>query len=350
MNAWSAITWDTARAGGFVAYILVTVSIALGLALSLRWYSRSWPRWATTDLHRHITLLALIFTGIHSLAIFLDPFMAFTPAEVLVPLMSHYRPIWTALGIVAAYLLLAIWLSERIQKQVGYAWWRRLHYLTFGIWGLATIHGLTTGTDTRTGWALLIYGGSALLVGWLLTIRLLGRDNEPAPHPRIATVTTAAALAALIFVIAGPLRPGWNAFANNGKGSGARGAGISAAPSGLVVPFNAQLQGSVSQSGGSGIGGNQTLQINATLSGGEQGNLQIVLDGQPDGNGSLVVSGGRVTLSPQNGAAACSGSVVSFDGSQMVALCHESSGKQVRLDMSLQGDGSGNVSGTVQGS
>jgi len=168
---------------------LVTASIALGLALSLHWYTRSWPRWATTDLHRYVTLLAIVFTGVHSLAIWLDPFMAFTPAEVFIPLLSHYRPIWVALGIVSAYLLLAIWLSERVQKQIGYAWWRRLHYLTFGVWGLVTVHGLTTGSDTRTPWALFIYGGSVVLVGSLLSIRLLGKENEAAPHPRIAAAT-----------------------------------------------------------------------------------------------------------------------------------------------------------------
>jgi hypothetical protein len=347
MTAWSTITWDTARAGGFVAYILVTISIALGLALSLRWYSRSWPRWATTDLHRYITLLALVFTGVHSLAIWLDPYMAFTPAEVLVPFMTHYRPIWVALGIVAAYLLVAIWLSERIQKRIGYAWWRRLHYLTFGVWGLATIHGLTTGTDTRTGWALLIYAGSALLVGWLLAIRLLGKSGQPAPHPKIAMATGAAALAALLFIISGPLRPGWNAFANNGNGSGGRGGTASVASSVLHVPFTAQLQGSMNQSGGGS--NNLTVQINATLSGGEQGDLQIVLNGQPDGNGSLMVNGGTVTLSPQN-AAACSGNLTSFNGNQMSAVCQDGAGNQVHLDMTIEGDASGNVSGTVQGS
>jgi predicted ferric reductase len=168
MTLWQTITWDTARTAGFVAYGLLTLSVALGLALSLRWYSRSWPRWATNDLHRYVTLVTLVFIGIHSLALWLDPFMRFSVAEILVPMASHYRPIWMALGIVAAYFTLALWLSERVQRHIGYGWWRRLHYLTFGVYGLATVHGLGTGSDTRARWAQMIYAGSVVLVFSLL--------------------------------------------------------------------------------------------------------------------------------------------------------------------------------------
>ena len=34
MSLWEAITWDTARAGGFTAYILLTLSVLLGAALA----------------------------------------------------------------------------------------------------------------------------------------------------------------------------------------------------------------------------------------------------------------------------------------------------------------------------
>jgi DMSO/TMAO reductase YedYZ heme-binding membrane subunit len=59
-----------------------------------------------------------------------------------------------ALGIVALYLGLAIGLSTWIRPRIGYKWWRRLHVLTLGIFVLATIHGLGTGSDTQSAWAL----------------------------------------------------------------------------------------------------------------------------------------------------------------------------------------------------
>jgi hypothetical protein len=354
-NIWPTITWDVARAGGFVAYVLVTASVAMGLALSLRWYSRSWPRWATTDLHRHVTLLAIVFTGVHTLAVWLDPFMAFGPAEVLVPLASHYRPIWMALGIVAAYLLIAIWLSERIQRLVGYPWWRRLHYLTFGIYGLVTIHGLAMGSDTRTIWGLAIYGGSAVLVGGLLTIRLMLPGRRGTAHPRVAAWSAFALLAAIVFTVWGPMQPEWNAFANNGNGSGARialgGGGVSSAPSGLHLPFSAHLQGTVSQSnGGFGPGGNDvTVQMVTTLSGGAQGSLQIALQGTPMPNGGLAIDRTRVSLNAGSPATVYSGQLVTLDVNHFVAVLSDAAGTRVRLDAQMQVDNAGNLSGTVQG-
>ena len=45
MSLWEAGTWDVARAGGFTAYILLGLAVALGLALSMKWQSASkWPR------------------------------------------------------------------------------------------------------------------------------------------------------------------------------------------------------------------------------------------------------------------------------------------------------------------
>ena len=97
----SGLTWEIARAGGFVAYGLLTASVAIGLVLSLKWRSPRWTRFITNELHRFVTLLALIFTVIHTLMVAIDPFIQFSPAEILIPFISHYRPLWIALGIVA---------------------------------------------------------------------------------------------------------------------------------------------------------------------------------------------------------------------------------------------------------
>jgi hypothetical protein len=102
------------------AYILLTLAVALGLALSLHWQSAHRPRLITNDLHRFLTLLSLAFVAIHGLAAWDDPFMRFGWAEVLVPFMSHYRSLWMALGIVAGYLALAVWLSTELRPRIGY--------------------------------------------------------------------------------------------------------------------------------------------------------------------------------------------------------------------------------------
>jgi sulfoxide reductase heme-binding subunit YedZ len=214
------LTWVIARASGMVGYLLVTSSIAFGIALSLKVRSPSWPRFVTTEVHRRVTLLALVFTAVHGVTLWLDPFTAFTPPEIVVPLASHYRAAWIALGIVASDLMLALWLSERLQRRIGYGWWRRLHYLTFAAWALVTVHGLASGSDTRTPWAAAIYAAGTLLVLGLLLYRLWPLDT----FRRLAVLTVAAASIWLLgwWAVTGPLRAGWNDVANDGNGSGQR--------------------------------------------------------------------------------------------------------------------------------
>jgi predicted ferric reductase len=177
------LTWIVARAAGFTAYALLTCSVVLGLALGLRWRSPRWPRFATTELHRFVTLLTLVFLGLHVLLIGLDGYVHFRLVEVLVPLASHYRPLWTGLGVVAAWLALAVWVSGWLQRLIGYRAWRRLHFATFAVWAAATLHGLQAGSDGRAPWALLLYAASGLAVAALAVARLAGPARPAAPRP-----------------------------------------------------------------------------------------------------------------------------------------------------------------------
>ena len=184
MSSWSAITWDTARAGGLVSYVLLTGAVALGLVLRNRWQSSRWPRLVTNELHGYVSLLALVFIVVHVLAVAVDPFTHFGLQAVVVPFATHYRPLWMSLGIVSLYLLLAVWISSRLRQRIGHRLWRRIHVLAFAVYAAATLHGLGTGSDTRTVWAAALYVGSVGLVGTLLAVRLLapaGRDSRRRP-------------------------------------------------------------------------------------------------------------------------------------------------------------------------
>src|SRR6266516_4444675 len=184
---WQSVTWDIARAGGFTAYILLTLAVIVGLALSTQIQSPSrWPRLLNSELHNFLTLLSTIFLVVHVLAVWIDPFTHFSLKEILIPLASSYRPFWMALGIVGLYLGIAIGISTLLRKRIGYSWWRRLHVLTLGIFALAALHGIGTGSDTQTWWALGIYLVSIALVGSLLCRRVLslkGKRKHASAHP-----------------------------------------------------------------------------------------------------------------------------------------------------------------------
>jgi predicted ferric reductase len=179
---WQNVTWNVARAGGFTTYILLTLAVIVGLALSTQLQSPArWPRLINSELHNFLTLLATVFMVVHILAVWVDPFTKFGWSDILIPFASTYRPIWMALGIVSLYLGIAIGISTLLRSRIGYTWWRKLHVLTLLIFVLATIHGIGTGSDTQAGWALGIYIVSSVLVGGLLCRRVFFKKTKSKP-------------------------------------------------------------------------------------------------------------------------------------------------------------------------
>src|SRR6266516_5304375 len=200
---WQTITWDVARAGGFTAYVLLTLAVAVGLALSTQLQSpRRWPRLLNSELHNFLTLLSTIFVGVHVLAVWIDPFTHFGWSAVFIPFVSSYRTVWMALGIVALYLGIAIGISTWLRPRIGYTWWRRLHVLTLGVYALATAHWIGTGSDSQNWWALGVYFASIILVGTLLFQRLMIPTGKPQrSHPVFAGLALLAILALAFWMV-----------------------------------------------------------------------------------------------------------------------------------------------------
>jgi sulfoxide reductase heme-binding subunit YedZ len=168
----SATTWYAARAGGMLAYLLLSASVAVGLVMSGRARLQRWPRFALEDVHRFLGILAGTFIAIHGGALLLDHVVPFSLGRLLVPGAASYRPLAVALGVVAAELLAALAVTNHYRKHMPHQLWRRLHMLNFAVWGLALVHGLTAGSDASTTWALVLYAGSAWLVLALLIHRI----------------------------------------------------------------------------------------------------------------------------------------------------------------------------------
>jgi methionine sulfoxide reductase heme-binding subunit len=176
--------WYTARAGGLLGFALLTASVVLGLALSGRARLRRWPRFAVEDVHRFTGLLAGTFVGIHVLALLLDTYVPFSLAQILAPGTASYRPLPTALGVVALELLAALAVANHYRKCLSYRFWRRAHYLNFAVWAFALLHGITSGTDSGTVWALTLYAVAAGSVAGLVVWRASGGGAVAAAEAR----------------------------------------------------------------------------------------------------------------------------------------------------------------------
>ena len=151
--------WILARTSGLVAYALLTASVLAGLVLKSRPFSALKPA-LVTDLHRFLALLGLGALSLHGLALLLDRTVPMSIADLLVPGIAPYRPLWTGLGVLAAELMVVVYASFSLRTRIGIRNWRRLHWATYLIFAFATLHGLAAGTDSGTTWALALYGAA----------------------------------------------------------------------------------------------------------------------------------------------------------------------------------------------
>jgi sulfoxide reductase heme-binding subunit YedZ len=178
--------WLLARASGLTAYLLLTLSVLAGLVVKSRPFGRALKTAAVTDVHRFFALLGLGMLVLHGVALVLDSTVHMPVAALFVPYLSSYRPTAVAFGVLAAELAALITVSFSLRRWIGGRNWRRLHYATFLVFVMGTVHGLTAGTDSAQPWAFGLYLGAVGAVAFATAWRVLGRPT------RIRTTTPTA--------------------------------------------------------------------------------------------------------------------------------------------------------------
>jgi DMSO/TMAO reductase YedYZ heme-binding membrane subunit len=181
-----SLTWLVARSAGLVAWGLIVVSCTWGLLLATRALGRRpSPAWLLS-LHRFLGALAVVFTAVHVVAIVVDPFVAFSWVDALVPFSSSFEPVAVALGIVGLYLMLAIEATSLARARLSPSAWRMVHLLSYALFATTTVHGITAGTDARdllpTGLAFAL-GATAVFVGGGLWWSRRGRSRPQRRTP-----------------------------------------------------------------------------------------------------------------------------------------------------------------------
>jgi sulfoxide reductase heme-binding subunit YedZ len=208
----SPLDWYAARAAGVVAYLLLSGVVLLGVTMAGKRTLRRWPQFAIEDVHRFAGLLVGAFVTIHVATIAVDSWLPFSIPALLIPLLAAYRPLWVALGIVAAELLLALAVTNHYRDRLPHRFWRRAHYLNFAVWSAATVHGIGSGTDRSSPWLLALYAVAVSAVGAAIGWRVV-RRWVPGWTPRLAPAAGLATAALVVGLGIGPFhftpRP-WN--------------------------------------------------------------------------------------------------------------------------------------------
>jgi predicted ferric reductase len=175
------VWWYTARAGGMVAWALMAAGVLWGLALSAKVLNgKPRPNWIL-DLHRFLGGLAVVFTGVHVLAIVADSYVHFGLTEVLVPFTGDWHPVAVAWGILGAYLLAAVEITSLLRRHLSKRMWRATHFLSFPLFVLTTVHALSAGTDRHSflvRWGVI---ATCVAVTVLTFIRVRQVDRRPTP-------------------------------------------------------------------------------------------------------------------------------------------------------------------------
>ncbi|HWD52635.1 MAG TPA: ferric reductase-like transmembrane domain-containing protein [Acidimicrobiales bacterium] len=148
----SPALWYTTRATGIVALGLLTATLVLGILTAGRRRTRSWPAFARADLHKRVSLLAMVFVALHVLTSILDTYVNVGWAAAIVPFASPYRPVWTGLGTVGVDLILAVAISSALRQRISARTWRGIHWVAYGSWPVAMSHSLGMGTDASKLW------------------------------------------------------------------------------------------------------------------------------------------------------------------------------------------------------
>jgi DMSO/TMAO reductase YedYZ heme-binding membrane subunit len=151
--------WLLARASGLTAYVVLTLSVLAGLLLKSRPFQKLRAP-IVAEVHKTLALTGLGALVLHGGSLVLDSTVKVSLAGLLVPGLVAYRPAAVAAGVVAAWLLVVVTASFWLRQRIGTRMWRRLHWFTYALFGLATIHGIAAGTDTSRPWATGLYLGA----------------------------------------------------------------------------------------------------------------------------------------------------------------------------------------------
>jgi len=181
--------WYVTRAAGIIAYLLLWLSTAWGLAVASKIFDPLLHRAFTFDAHEFLSLLAIGFTVLHVAVLLGTTICRFSVAQVLIPFVAPYRPLWVGVGVIGLYLTLLVTITFYLRRWITQKAFRAIHLLSFLAYVGVTLHGLFAGTDSALWATQLMYAGTALVIVFLTVYWfLLTRLGRPASNQSAAVL------------------------------------------------------------------------------------------------------------------------------------------------------------------
>lgn len=178
------LLWWLSRGSGLVCLALLTLAVVLGARATRRAAGHE-LRYALSVLHRTCAPLGLALLVVHVATVVGDGHVDITWLDTVVPGTAGYEPAATALGALAADLVLALALTSLVRARLGARAWHLLHRAGYAVWPLALAHTLALGTDADRPAVRVGLTVATLAVGTGLARRLtVGPDPAPGAGPQ----------------------------------------------------------------------------------------------------------------------------------------------------------------------
>jgi Ferric reductase like transmembrane component len=344
--------WFLTRGTGASSLVLLTLAISLGVANIRRTQLGGVPRFVFESVHRTASLLAVSFLLIHIVTVLLDGFAPITLLDVVIPFRAAYRPLWVGFGAVAFDLMIAVTITSLVRRRIGYGAWRATHWLAYASWPVALVHGLGTGTDSKTHWMLVLTGACVVT----MIVAVVARVSSGWPEHLVARLSALGAaalvpLGLLAWLPSGPLAAGWakragtppTLLASTGAAGAASGAASASAPSASASSGSSPTGSGPSSGSVSGrvrqarlANGLELIAISLRTHDRGARDLSIRIQGQPIDGGGVEMSSSRVDLGPPANPDQYAGHVTALAGTGIEADVSDSSGATLQLIARLQ--------------
>jgi methionine sulfoxide reductase heme-binding subunit len=177
--------WITSRAAGIVALLVASVSVSVGLLMSTRLAGRRLRGPDLRVLHEVLSLSTIVAIAVHAFSLLGDQYLRASIVDVTVPFAGPYKTVWTSIGIIAGWALVALGLSYYARGRIGPQRWRTLHRFTALAWLLGLVHALGEGSDAGQAWFLAMTAVVVLPALVLLARRLTLPAGKPSADGRV---------------------------------------------------------------------------------------------------------------------------------------------------------------------
>jgi predicted ferric reductase len=174
-----------------VALVLFTMVVSLGTLVANRIGGTIVGRFEVNELHRSLSMVAVVFLVIHIVTTVLDSYVSTGLISAIIPMTSSYKRVAIAVGAVGFDLILAVWISSLLKLHIKNRSWRFIHWFSWMAFATALVHAYLSGTDARHGIGLAVIIACAFTVVLAALWRFFGRPARAAGRTALSPLAQA---------------------------------------------------------------------------------------------------------------------------------------------------------------